>query len=165
MNYALERESVLGAVIVVGLSVVAFLGVLAFLSGTAHAATGFGSVEVTEVVKGGTANPGNFTITIKKVGSSSSGSVTASGGVITFESLTPGTYALTQTGGPSGYTASWSGNCNAQGQVTVAAGTVATCTITDTFGGSRGGGSGSGSGGSSGGSTRSDRPVIVRPTR
>jgi uncharacterized repeat protein (TIGR01451 family) len=42
----------------------------------------------------------------------------------------PGTYTVTETGDP-GYSASYSGNCNSQGQVTVVAGQTKTCTITN----------------------------------
>ena len=40
-------------------------------------------------------------------------------------------YSVSETGGPSGYQATFSGDCDANGAVTVAAGTLKTCTITN----------------------------------
>ena len=45
-------------------------------------------------------------------------------------SVTSGTYTVSESG-PSNYTATFSGDCNASGSVTVAAGGTATCTITN----------------------------------
>ena len=42
-----------------------------------------------------------------------------------------GSYTVSETGGPSGYAASFSGDCDADGNVTLAAGTQKTCTITN----------------------------------
>lgn len=46
-------------------------------------------------------------------------------------SLSPATYTILETG-PADYTVSYAGGCNAQGEVTVVAGTTKTCTLTNT---------------------------------
>ena len=47
-------------------------------------------------------------------------------------SLTDGqSYTVSETGGATGYAASFSGDCDANGSVTLAAGTQKTCTITN----------------------------------
>ena len=43
-----------------------------------------------------------------------------------------GDYTVTETGGPDGYTLSYGGDCDAQGNVTVGAGDEKTCTLTNT---------------------------------
>ena len=45
--------------------------------------------------------------------------------------LSAGTYSVSETGGPNGYTASFSGACDNNGSVTVQAGESKTCTITN----------------------------------
>ena len=45
--------------------------------------------------------------------------------------LAPGAYDVSETGGPSGYVASFSGDCNAQGRVNRTPGAGGTCTITN----------------------------------
>src|SRR5439155_19690388 len=42
-----------------------------------------------------------------------------------------GTYAITESGGPSGYTASFSGDCDANGNITLKSGVSYSCTITN----------------------------------
>jgi predicted ribosomally synthesized peptide with SipW-like signal peptide len=46
------------------------------------------------------------------------------------QEFAPGTYAVTESG-PAGYASSFSGDCNAQGQLTIEAGKSYTCTITN----------------------------------
>jgi len=72
---------------------------------------------------GGTASPDDFNLTLN-------GQPVASGVEVAVE---PGTYTAAET--PlSGYTfAGFSGDCNADGQITVAAGESKTCTLTNTF--------------------------------
>ena len=50
--------------------------------------------------------------------------------------LAPGTYSVTENGGPTGYTGEFSGDCDASGVVQVGAGDDLVCTITNTYGGS-----------------------------
>ena len=45
--------------------------------------------------------------------------------------LSAGTYSVSETGGPNGYTASFSGACDNNGSVTLQAGETKTCTITN----------------------------------
>jgi hypothetical protein len=47
--------------------------------------------------------------------------------------LSPGSFTVAETGGPSGYVASFSGDCDTAGAVTIAAGDNKTCTVTNTF--------------------------------
>src|SRR6185436_3462796 len=42
-----------------------------------------------------------------------------------------GSYAVTESGGPSGYTATFSGDCDKDGNITMSAGQSYTCTITN----------------------------------
>jgi uncharacterized repeat protein (TIGR01451 family) len=49
----------------------------------------------------------------------------------TTNTVTAGSYTVTESGGPAGYTLSYSGDCNASGQVTVALGQSKTCTLTN----------------------------------
>lgn len=97
-----------------------------------------GGIEVIKHVVGGTASAGDFLIHIKD-----------SSGVDIDESPQPGTeigrnygnvpaglYTISESGGPSGYTATFSGNCSSTGAITVTAGSLSSCTITNTFSGS-----------------------------
>jgi prealbumin domain-containing protein len=70
---------------------------------------------------GGTAVVGDFTL---KVGNTT----VSSGQENTFP---PATYTVSESGGPSGYTPSFSGDCNANGQITLAPGGTYACTITN----------------------------------
>jgi RHS repeat-associated protein len=49
----------------------------------------------------------------------------------TTNTVQPGTYTVTETGGPAGYTLSYSGHCDSSGNVTLAAGESKTCTLTN----------------------------------
>ena len=49
----------------------------------------------------------------------------------TTRTLSAGSYEVDESGGPSGYTKSFSGDCNASGQVTLALGENKTCTVTN----------------------------------
>lgn len=97
-----------------------------------------GSIKVNVVVSGGTATPSDVTVHIKKNGEADTGSPSGSGGAITFSDLIPGGYRVIAS--PlTGYTASWSGACNSQGNVTVAGDATATCTLTNTYSSNSGG--------------------------
>ncbi len=81
-------------------------------------------VTVNKVVvndNGGTAQASNFTLKV--------GDTTVTNGATT--AFNAGTYTVSETGGPSGYTATFSGDCNAQGQITLSANQSYTCTITN----------------------------------
>ncbi|HTN24738.1 MAG TPA: hypothetical protein VL120_12175, partial [Solirubrobacteraceae bacterium] len=81
---------------------------------------------------GGSAVPANWSLHVTSGGSDVAGSPkpgSATGDVYT---LSDGqSYTVSETGGPSGYAATFSGDCAADGTVTVAAGTEKTCTITN----------------------------------
>src|SRR5213594_3729363 len=81
-------------------------------------------ITVTKVVvndNGGTASVPNYTL---KVGNN----VVTSG---VSADVVEGTYAITESGGPSGYTASFSGDCDANGNITLNSGVSYSCTITN----------------------------------
>src|SRR5206468_2386237 len=81
-------------------------------------------ITVTKVVvndNGGTASVPNYTL---KVGNN----VVTSG--VSADAV-EGTYAITESGGPSGYTASFSGDCDANGNITMKSGVSYSCTITN----------------------------------
>ena len=130
----MSRTSARSLATIAALSAIAFLGVFSFVAGTAHAAAGFGTVQVDEVVSGGTANPSDFTVQLTRSVGGSSVTLSGQGNTITFNGLTPGVYQISETGGPSGYSTSFSGACDAQGNITVASSATLTCTITHVFG-------------------------------
>lgn len=81
------------------------------------------SLTVTKNVVGGTATSGAFTLFV--------GGVPVTNGVAT-TTLGAGTFTITESNLP-GYTATFSGDCNAGGVVTLALGDDLECTITNTF--------------------------------
>jgi len=95
------------------------------------------TLTVVKVVNGGTAQASDFKIHVKFAGQESDGSpINASSGGVSFN-LNAGTYIISETGGPAGYTATFAGACDASGTVIILATTSsATCTITNTFSGS-----------------------------
>lgn len=96
---------------------------------------GQATIKIVKQVSGGTAAPSDFSIHIMANGSEVSGSPqpgSLSGTIYT--GFSPGTYPVSETGGPSGYTATYSGACDSSGNVQVAASDIATCTITNTYG-------------------------------
>ena len=130
-----------------------------FGAGVLSAATGLGTMHVVEIINGGTATNADFTVTLRSTNGSNTSSISASGDSITFASLEPGVYSVTQSG-PAGYSAVFSGDCRG-GSVTVTPNASLTCTITDTFGPVSGGGGGTG--GNNGRPPRTPPPT--RPTR
>jgi len=83
---------------------------------------------------GGVAKEGDWTMHVKAglpladvAGSPFPGA--ASPGVL--RTLRAGTYVVSESGGPGGYAASFSGDCNGGGQVTLAVGQNKTCTVTN----------------------------------
>ncbi|MFA6512027.1 MAG: SdrD B-like domain-containing protein [Patescibacteria group bacterium] len=86
-----------------------------------------GDLTVIKHVVGGTAQASNWTMNINNGVGSFPGSETG-----TQKTVTPGIYTVTESGGPSGYTLTYSGDCNAQGVVSVASNEDKTCTLTNT---------------------------------
>jgi len=117
-----------------------------------------GALRVNTVIKGGTAVAADFTVHIKKSGESDTGNPSGSGSTITFSDLLPGVYTVIQSTPLAGYSVTFGGGCNSQGNITVVGNSTATCTITNTFSSGSGGGSG-------GGEVRPDRVVPPRPSR
>jgi len=93
-----------------------------------------GGLTVVKVVNGGSASAVDFQIHVKSGGNdiSESPKPGASGGR-SYGNLVPGTYTVNESGGPSGYMTSFSGDCDAGGEVSVTAAQLSTCTITNTF--------------------------------
>jgi uncharacterized repeat protein (TIGR01451 family) len=110
-------------------------------SGCPAAITSVGALKVAKIVNGGTAAPSDFKIHVKS-GSIEVGDSPRPGSLsgTTYVGLVPGSYSVSESGGPSGYSASFAGGCNADGVVSVASSTIASsCTITNTFNGGEGG--------------------------
>jgi hypothetical protein len=111
-----------------------------------------GSLTVIKHVDGGTAPVSDFTLHVKQGDSEASGSpqrASLSGNI--FSGLPAGTYTISESGGPSGYTASFSDGGfdtydSVSGTVYLAAGGARTVTVTNTY---SGGGSGAPGGGNS----------------
>lgn len=84
-------------------------------------------------VGGGTATSSDFTVFVREDGENVSGSP-ASGRAAPGRSytLSPGTYIVSETANPS-YAQSFSGDCNANGVVTLSEDDDETCTITNTY--------------------------------
>jgi hypothetical protein len=81
---------------------------------------------------GGTATAGQWSIHVKSGGSDVAGSPQPGSEAGASYSLTQGTYNVSETGGPSGYTfTGFSGDCDASGNVTVVPGRTKTCTLTN----------------------------------
>lgn len=78
-------------------------------------------------VVGGPASAGDWTMHIGQV-ASFSGSEQG-----TTRDVTPGTYAISETGGPNGYVPSFSGDCDLKGDVTLVSGQQKTCLVTNTY--------------------------------
>jgi hypothetical protein len=99
-----------------------------------------GMIRVIKTVVGGTATSSNFQIHLMTASSSSASSTEVSGspqgGTVsgtTYSGLAAGNYVVSETGGPTGFVASFSGDCNSSGVITAANSTLRTCTITNTF--------------------------------
>jgi Prealbumin-like fold domain len=81
---------------------------------------------------GGGATAGQFSMHIELGGSDVSGKSPFAGSEAgTQRTLDAGSYNVSETGGPSGYSASTSGDCSSSGDVSLAVGQTKTCTITN----------------------------------
>ena len=94
---------------------------------------GQGVLVVTKIVSGGSAAPGDFSLHVKSGDPEVAGSPQAGTSAGTSYTLSAGSYTVSETGTPSGYTGAFSGDCNASGVVSVSSGATSTCTITNTF--------------------------------
>lgn len=92
-----------------------------------------GGLTVIKHVVGGTATANQWTMHVNQ--GATSDVVPSFAGVespgVTVTNLTANTYTVTESSGPSGYTLSYSGDCNSSGNVTVVAGQTKTCTLTN----------------------------------
>lgn len=89
-----------------------------------------GTLHLAKVVSGGTAVPADWMLHVQKGGQDVVAPVEGSQAG-TDISLAPGTYDISETGGLSGYTASFSEACSS-GSVTVTSSQTVSCTITNT---------------------------------
>jgi uncharacterized repeat protein (TIGR01451 family) len=80
---------------------------------------------------GGTASASNWQLHLSKAGTDVAGSPKAGSETGDTYTVSAGTFNVSETGGPSGYAASFSGDCNANGNVAVGIGESKTCTITN----------------------------------
>ena len=96
--------------------------------------SGSATIRVMKVVSGGSASASDFSVHLK-LGASEVGGSPQPGSVAgtSYIWLEPGTYTVSETGGPAGYTASFSMGCNASGSIEVAAGNTKVCVVTNTF--------------------------------
>ena len=78
---------------------------------------------------GGTAAAAQFAMHVRSGGVDVAGSPFAGSAAGTTRTLTPGSYAVSESGGPAGYARSFSGDCDAGGAVTLKAGESKTCTV------------------------------------
>ena len=78
---------------------------------------------------GGTAGPGDWTMHITSTGTDHLEFPGSAAG--TTRSLKAGSYTVSESGGPAGYTATFSGDCATGGDVTLELGETKTCTITN----------------------------------
>ena len=77
---------------------------------------------------GGSATAGNWTM---NVAGPTALSFAGAGAPGTTNQVDAGSYAITESGGPAGYALSYSGDCDASGNVSVPAGGSRTCTLTN----------------------------------
>lgn len=82
-----------------------------------------GTITVVKVVNGGNAQVSSFPLFI--------GQTSVSSGVA--ETLPVGSYVVSETNNQANYTGVFTGDCNAQGAITLATGENLTCTITNTY--------------------------------
>jgi len=116
-------------------AVIAAAGGATNASCTFHNAIQQGTLTVIKHVvtdNGGTAAADQWSIHVKSGSSEVSGSPQAGSESGTSYTLTGGTYNVSETGGPSGYTFDgFTGDCDSSGNVTVVAGQNKTCTLTN----------------------------------
>jgi hypothetical protein len=84
-----------------------------------------------DTTAGGSATSSDFTITVAGAAGSESEPGAAAG--VAFVGLAPGDYALSESGGPADYAGAITGDCAADGSITLSAGEEASCTITNTY--------------------------------
>lgn len=89
------------------------------------------SLTVIKHVVGGSAEAADWTMHIKQ-GDADVFSFAGNEAPGTTKPLAPGSYRVTESGGPSGYALAYSGDCEASGDVPLSAGQHKTCTLTNT---------------------------------
>src|SRR4051794_6283681 len=101
---------------------------------TNSAAVAMGTLTVFKVVSGGSARAADWQIHVLRVGATDvSGSPQPGSAAGTRYALAPGAYTVSESGGPAGFTAAYSGDCGPGGAITIEAGVAKMCTLTDTF--------------------------------
>lgn len=89
------------------------------------------SLTVIKHAVGGSAEAADWTMHIKQ-GETDVFSFAGNEAPGTTKPLSPGSYRVTESSGPDGYTLGYSGDCDASGDVSLSAGEHATCTLTNT---------------------------------
>lgn len=99
-----------------------------------------GTLVVEKVVVGGTAAADDFSIHVKNTSDEDVDNSPQAGDTEgTSYTLAVGTYTVSESGGPAGYTATFSSDCNSSGQIAVVEDQTVTCVLTNTFDDSTGG--------------------------
>lgn len=96
-----------------------------------------GGIEVIKIVVGGTAQPSDFSIHVKTSSGTDLDGSPQPGAEVgrVYGNVLAGSYTISESGGPSGYTAAYSGHCGSTGAIAVSVGVLSSCTITNTFAG------------------------------
>ena len=97
---------------------------------TVHDTIDNGTLTVKKHVVGGTATASDWTMHISNGSQEVTSFAGNEGGVNV--GLIPGSYTVTETGTPIGYTLSYSGDCDSNGNVSVSVNTTKICTLTNT---------------------------------
>ncbi len=92
-----------------------------------------GTIIIKKVVSGGEAIAGDFSLHLMSGATDVTDSPQAGTGVGSSYDLAVGDYTVSETGGPGGYTASFSSDCTG-GNMSLSVGETLTCTVTNTFG-------------------------------
>lgn len=114
------------------------------------------TISVIKVVNGGDSDASDFSLFVQENGVNVNNSpANGAGGLGTTYSLSAGTYVISE-GDTNNYTKSFSGDCDANGSITILANTDYTCTVTNTY-------NAPSSSGSRSSRTRTETPVVVTP--
>src|SRR5204862_521650 len=94
------------------------------------------AINIIKVVNGTSTSPSAFTIHLMNPNTEVNGSPQAGSATGTmYMNMSFGSYNISETGGPSGFNASFSGDCSSNGHLVLSASSAATstCTITNTW--------------------------------
>lgn len=124
---------------------------------TVPSCTNAATISVIKVVNGGDSDASDFSLFLQENGVDVNNSpANGAGGLGTSYSLAAGTYVISE-GNTDNYEKSFSGDCDANGSITIVANTDYTCTVTNTYNPP------SSSGSRSSSTRRTVAPVVVTP--